>query len=183
MDDGEVLDLADHAQAPQPGALLVAEVAAGPHQGGGGHRVHLVERVGAGGVLVVVALDHRAAHVAHPLEAAVRVGVVADHVAKADVAVAALLFGILEHGIEGLVIGMNVTEQRDPHDGQGAGAELVPRRRRVSSETSAAKPQRPGAGADPASGRRSPGGTSSRCWSQRRAGSTPSWGRALSERS
>ena len=87
VDDGEVLDLADHAEPAQPVALFFAELLAGPLQGGGGHRVHGFERVVAGGVLVVVALDHGAVHRADHFEAAAGVGVVADDVAHADVAV------------------------------------------------------------------------------------------------
>ena len=115
VDDGEIGNLADHAQAGEPLPLLVVELLARPFERGGGDRVHAVERMGAGGILVVVALDGGAVHGPHALQAGDGIGVVADDIAHADVIGHLLFLRILQHGLEGFQVGVNVTEKSDPH--------------------------------------------------------------------
>src|SRR5690606_19539095 len=102
-------------QAGEPLALLVGELLAGPFQSGGGNRVHAVQRVGAGSVLIVVSLYGRTVHGPDFFETGDRVRVVADDVAHADIVSRVLVGRIFEDRVQGFQIGMYVTEKSDPH--------------------------------------------------------------------
>ena len=78
----------------------------------------LVEGLGRGddrGLLVVVALHHRALELLDDLDALARVGVVANDVAQADKLRAGLRARVREHGLKRLEVGMDVAENGKSH--------------------------------------------------------------------
>ena len=85
VDDGEIGNLADHAQAREPLALLVGKLEARPFQRGGGHRIHGVQRVVSGGVLVMISLHRRAIHRPDFFQTSGRIRIIADDIPHADV--------------------------------------------------------------------------------------------------
>ena len=115
VDDGEIAHLADHFEVAEPLLVGFGKLVAGPVDGLFGEWVEADEVVHDRGLLVVVSLDHGAVELAHDVEAFAGVGVVADDVAEADVVGDLVLFGVGEDGLEGLEIGVDVSEDGESH--------------------------------------------------------------------
>ncbi|MGC3991822.1 MAG: hypothetical protein QM796_19435 [Chthoniobacteraceae bacterium] len=108
----------------EPLLVFVGEVIARPVDRLLGHGIEAGELFFQMGLFVVVALHHRAAQLAHDLQALVRVRVVTDYVTEADVMGAVVLMRIRKHGLERLKVGMNIGKNGESHQGwfgEGAG--------------------------------------------------------------
>jgi hypothetical protein len=66
-------------------------------------------------LFVVIAFHHRAIELANKLDAFTRICVVTDDVAQTDEVRASALTRIRHHGFKRFEIGMNVTENGEPH--------------------------------------------------------------------
>lgn len=115
VDDGEVADLADHAEVAEPVFVFLGELAPGPFEGGVGEGVEADDFGGGAGFLVVIAFDDRAAEFLETCDALVGVGVVADDVADADELLSPEGLRIFHDGIEGLEVRMDVSEDSEFH--------------------------------------------------------------------
>jgi hypothetical protein len=80
-----------------------------------GERVEASELFGNRGLLVVVAFHDRAIERADDFDAFVRIRVVADDIAQADVMRHLVLFGVLEDGLKGFEVRVNVSEYGKTH--------------------------------------------------------------------
>ena len=115
VDDGEVADLADHAEVAEPVFVFLGELTPGPFEGGVGEGVEADDFGGGAGFLVVIAFDDRAAEFLETCDALVGVGVVADDVADADELLSPEGLRIFHDGIEGLEVRMDVSEDSEFH--------------------------------------------------------------------
>ncbi len=115
MHNGEVGNHAQVLQPLEPVALFVAQLVACPHDGVAGVRVEPTQVGVSGAILVVVAHDARHPHVAHNLHALLGIRVVANHVAQAHVTCAVVFLCILQHHLECLKVGVDITEKSDFH--------------------------------------------------------------------
>ena len=68
-------------------------------------------------MFVVVAFDGRTIHIANDVYAFVRIGVVTDHVAQADVMRAIVLLGVGCDRFESLEVGVDVAKNGKAHGG------------------------------------------------------------------
>jgi hypothetical protein len=80
-----------------------------------GHLVEIAGRFDQRSLLIMIAFDDRAIHLADARDALMRVGVVTDHVAETNEVGALVLPRVGEHGLERFKVGMNVTENREAH--------------------------------------------------------------------
>ena len=85
VDDREIAHLPDHLQVAQPLLVVLGQMLARPVDRLLRERIEACEILGQRGLLVVISLHDRAIELAHDLHALVRVGVVADDIAEADV--------------------------------------------------------------------------------------------------
>ena len=108
VDEGEVFHIGDHGKLAEVFAFEGRKVPAGPEDAFLRHRRKELHGFVARGVVVVVALHHRAIEVADQLQAGFWVGVVAHHVAGAGIVGHLLALRVLEDGAEGLQIGMDI---------------------------------------------------------------------------
>ncbi len=115
VDDGEVADLADHAEVAEPVFVFLGELTPGPFEGGVGEGVEADDFGGGASFLVVIAFYDRAAEFLETCDALVGVGVVADDVADADELVSPEGLRIFHDGIEGLEVRMDVSEDSEFH--------------------------------------------------------------------
>ena len=122
--------LAAHRQPAQEVELLGRELGAGPLDGAA--RVLDQVRIGLAGHRVVMVAAHRDRalrdQVLHHRHHPGRIGAIADEVAQQRDAVGAMQMGLLETGLEGLAVGVNVGDQCNLHvDVSPVGHAGVPR--------------------------------------------------------
>ena len=113
--DGKILNPLLQRQAAEPLSVLLIQAFARPLDRAFGELVETLRRLSERRLLVVVAFHHRAIELADKLDAFTRICVVTHDVAQADEVRASAPTRIRHHGFKRFEIGMNVTENGEPH--------------------------------------------------------------------
>jgi len=115
MDDGEGIDRALERQGAKKFALFLGELLARITDGRERHVVEVLDFAAFGGLLVMVAFDDGAAKRADNLEAFAGVRIVADDIANADSMGDCLGLHVLQYGLEGLEVTVDVSKYTKSH--------------------------------------------------------------------
>src|SRR6266404_2035944 len=113
--DRKIAHLPLQAQVAQPHFVLRREMIACPKDRALGQLIEVARGFDQRGLFVMVAFDDGAVQIADAFDTLVRIGVVTDDVAQTDKVRAIVLMRLLQHGLERLEIGMNITENSETH--------------------------------------------------------------------
>jgi hypothetical protein len=116
----KIVDQRLFRQLFQPRLVAVGEVAFGPQESVLGKRIKIFDAADAGHGVIVVSSQAKKAAVAAEFRALVGIGIITDNVAQTDNLLNILPINIVQYYLEGLQIGVNITDYCIAHPVTGS---------------------------------------------------------------